>query len=266
VIGSVNFIDIVVLVVIGLSALIALSSGFVNVVLWILSWVGAVVATVYFFPTFQPMVAQHFSDALVANVLTAAAIFLVALIICTIINQIISRMVRASAIGALDRSLGFVFGLAIGAALVCGAYMLMVFVVPDKKDWPQPVLEARSLPLVERGAEILKSIVPQYVIDKSTAAIDQGMKTLQDGRAVNGTLNKVNPEPGSGGETPAPETPTTPAPGAPGTPGTEPATGSGQTQGSNAIPQGNQDGQQAATGYKDAQRNDLNRLIESSQQ
>jgi membrane protein required for colicin V production len=258
----VNFIDIVVLVVVGLSALIALSSGFVNVVLWILSWVGAVVATVYFFPTFQPMVAQHVSDALVANVLTAAAIFLVALIICTIINQFISRMVRASAIGALDRSLGFVFGLAIGAALVCGAYMLMVFVVPDRKDWPQPVLEARSLPLVERGAAILKDIVPQYVIDKGTAAIDQGMRTLQDGKAVNDTINKVNPEPGSGGETPAPGTPATPAPGAPGTPGTD----TGQTQGSIPNPQGNPDGQQATTGYKDAQRNDLDRLIESSQQ
>ncbi len=32
-----NFIDIIVLVVIGLSALIAFSNGFVNVVLWILS-------------------------------------------------------------------------------------------------------------------------------------------------------------------------------------------------------------------------------------
>ncbi len=257
-----NFIDIVVLVVIGISALIALSSGFVNVVLWILSWVGAVVATIYFFPTFQPMVAKHISDVLIANVVTAVAIFVVALIICTIINQIISRIVRASPIGALDRSLGLVLGLVIGAVLVCGAYMLMVFVAPDRKDWPQPVLEARTLPLVERGAAILKEVVPQYVIDKGTAAIEQGVRTLQDGKAVNDTINKVNPEPGSGGETPAPETPATPAPGAPGTPGTD----TGGTQGSNANPGGNPDGQQATTGYKDAQRNDLNRLIESSQQ
>jgi membrane protein required for colicin V production len=260
----VNFIDIVVLVVIGISALIALSSGFVNVVLWILSWVVAVVATVYFFPTFQPMVAKHLSDALIANIVTAVAIFLVALIVCTIVNQIISRMVRASAIGALDRTLGFVFGLVIGGVLVCGAYMLMAFVVKDRKDWPQPVLEARTLPLVERGAGLLESMVPQYVIEKGTAAIDQGLRTLQDGKAATDTIDKLSPEPGSGGET------TTPAPGAPGTPGTAPATapatGTGQTQGSNAIPQGNPDGQQAGTGYKDAQRNDLNRLIESSQQ
>ena len=52
-----NFIDVIVLVVIGLSALIAFSNGFVNVVLWILSWVGAVVATVYFFPVAKPIAA-----------------------------------------------------------------------------------------------------------------------------------------------------------------------------------------------------------------
>jgi membrane protein required for colicin V production len=261
VIGSVNFIDIVVLVVVGLSAVIALSSGFVNVVLWILSWVGAVVATVYFFPTFQPMVAQHISDLLIANIVTAVAIFVVALIIFTIANQIISGIVRASAIGALDRSLGFVLGLVIGAVLVCGAYMLLAFTVPDRKDWPQPVLEARTLPLVERGATMIRGMVPDYLIEKGSAALGQTMKTLEDGKAATDTINKVNPQGGtngSGGETP----PMAPMPGAPSAPGTD----TGQTQGSNANPAGNPDGQQATTGYKDAQRNDLNRLIESSQQ
>jgi membrane protein required for colicin V production len=248
----VNFIDIVVLVVIGISAVIALSSGFVNVVLWIASWILAVLATVYFFPTFQPLIAKHISDALIANIVTAAAIFIVALIICTIVNQIISRIVRASPIGALDRSLGFVLGLVIGAALVCGAYMLMVFTVPDRKDWPQPVLQARSLPLVERGADVIHAMIPEYLIEKGAAAFDQTVKTLQDGKAANDTIDKLSPEPGSSGETP------TPAP--------APAPDTGQTQGSNANPQGNPDGQQGTTGYKDAQRNDLNRLIESSQQ
>ena len=39
----------------------------------------------------------------------------------------------------------------------------------------------------------------------------------------------------------------------------------GQTQGSNAVPGANPDGQAPTAGYKDAQRNDLDRLIESSQ-
>jgi len=244
----VNFIDIVVLVVIGISALIAFSSGFVNVILWILSWVGAVAATVFFFPTFQPMVAKHVSDPLFANILTAVAIFLVALIVCTIINQIISRIVRGSAVGALDRSLGLVLGLVIGAVIVCGAYMLLNFFVPEQKDWPDSVLQARTLPLVQRGATLIKSMVPESVIEKGTAVIDQGAKTL-------GAPGDILPKPAAPSGSPAGGE----------APGSAPSGGSGQTQGSNANPAGNPDGQAAASGYKDAQRNDLNRLIESSQ-
>jgi membrane protein required for colicin V production len=259
-----NFIDIVVLVVIAISALIALSSGFVNVVLWIASWVVAVVATVYFFPTFQPIAAQHIPDTLIANIVTAVAIFLVALIICTVINQIISRIVRGSAISALDRSLGLVFGLVIGAVIVCGAYMLLVYFVHDEKDWPEPVKQARTLPLVQRGAAIIQSMVPESVIERGTAALDQGMRTIEGGKAASDGASKLAPPGTTPGESPDPTlTPMTPAPET--APNPAPSPGGGGTQGSNANPQGNPDGQQAATGYKDAQRNDLNRLIESSQ-
>jgi membrane protein required for colicin V production len=255
----VNFIDVIVLVVIALSALIAFSNGFVNVVLWIMSWVGAVVATVYFFPVAKPIAEHYIAEPLIANVVTAVAIFIVALIICAILNQIISRAVRGSAVGALDRSLGLLLGLVIGAVIVCGAYMLMVWAIPDERDRPQSVAEAKTLPMVQKGADLLRNMVPAYVIEKGQAVIDQGVKTLGDPTNMvprSGTQpatqpGTLTPQPGENGATP-------PAPAAP-------AGGTGQTQGSNANPGSNPGGQAAAAGYKDAQRNDLDRLIESSQ-
>jgi membrane protein required for colicin V production len=251
----VNFIDVIVLVVIGLSALIAFSNGFVNVVLWILSWVGAVVATVYFFPVARPIAERYIAEPLIANVVTAVAIFIVALIVCAVLNQIISRAVRGSAIGAIDRSLGLLLGLVIGAVIVCGAYMLMVWAIPDERDRPQSVAEAKTLPMVQKGADLLRNLVPAYVIEKGQAVIDQGVRTLGDPANIvpqSGTQPAVPaPQPGENGTTP-------PAPEAP-------AGGTGQTQGSNAVPGANPDGQAATAGYKDAQRNDLDRLIESSQ-
>ena len=250
-----NFIDVIVLVVIGLSALIACSNGFVNVVLWILSWVGAVVATVYFFPVARPIAERYIAEPLIANVVTAVAIFIVALIVCAVLNQVISRAVRGSAIGAIDRSLGLLLGLIIGAVIVCGAYMLMVWAIPDERDRPQSVAEAKTLPMVQKGADLLRNMVPAYVIEKGQAVIDQGVKTLGD------PTNMV-PQPGTQPATAAPQ---------PGENGTTPASpeapagGTGQTQGSNAVPGANPDGQAATAGYKDAQRNDLDRLIESSQ-
>jgi len=248
----VNFIDIVVLVVIGLSALVAFSNGFVNVVLWVLSWVGAVVATIYFYPMARPIAERYIAEPLIANIATAAVIFISALIVCAILNQIISRAVRGSAIGALDRSLGLLLGLAIGAVIVCGAYMLMIWAIPNERDRPQSVAEAKTLPMVQKGAEFLRAMVPDYVIEKGAAVIDEGAKTLGDpSNLVPKPVTPTAPEPGENGAPVAP----TPAP----------SGGSGQTQGSIANPTGNPDGQAAASGYKDAQRNDLDRLIESSQ-
>ena len=249
-----NFIDVIVLVVIGLSALIAFSNGFVNVVLWILSWVGAVVATVYFFPMARPIAERYIAEPLIANVVTAVAIFIVALIVCAVLNQIISRAVRGSAIGAIDRSLGLLLGVVIGAVIVCGAYMLMVWAIPDERDRPQSVAEAKTLPMVQKGADMLRNMVPQYVIEKGQAVIDQGVKTLDPANLAPKTGTEPAspaPQPGQNGTNPGPVE--------------APAGGTGQTQGSNAKPGGNPDGQAATAGYKDAQRNDLDRLIETSQ-
>jgi membrane protein required for colicin V production len=252
----VNFIDVIVLVVIGLSALVAFSNGFVNVVLWILSWVGAVVATVYFFPVAKPIAEGYIAEPLIANVATAVAIFIAALIVCAILNQIISRAVRGSAIGAIDRSLGLLLGLVIGGLIVCGAYMLMVWAIPDERDRPQSVAEAKTLPMVQKGAEMLRNMVPAYVIEKGQAVIDEGVKTLGD-------PSNMVPQPGT--QPAAPAQPGTPQPGQNGATPAPAGGASGQTQGSNAVPGANPDGQAATAGYKDAQRNDLDRLIETSQ-
>jgi membrane protein required for colicin V production len=60
-------------------------------------------------------------------------------------------LVRASPIGGLDRTLGLVFGLARGAALLVLAYIIAGMVVQVDR-WPDVVLQARSLPLVYQGA------------------------------------------------------------------------------------------------------------------
>jgi membrane protein required for colicin V production len=59
--------------------------------------------------------------------------------------------VRASPIGGLDRSLGLVFGLARGAALIVLAYIIAGMVIQVDR-WPEAVLQARALPLVYQGA------------------------------------------------------------------------------------------------------------------
>jgi membrane protein required for colicin V production len=92
--------------------------------------------------------------------LAYAAVFVGALILLSVVASMIGGVVRGSMLGGIDRTLGVVFGLVRGAALVVVAYIAAGFVVTH---WPEPVLQARARPFVAEGAAwLVAQIPPQY--------------------------------------------------------------------------------------------------------
>jgi uncharacterized membrane protein required for colicin V production len=67
----------------------------------------------------------------------------------------VARFVRGSALTAVDRSLGLLFGLLRGAILVSLAYMLIFAMDPTL------LRGARTAPMMARGAEILRNMAPK---------------------------------------------------------------------------------------------------------
>jgi len=85
--------------------------------------------------------------------------------------------------GALDRSIGFIFGLLRGAVLICLAYMLFVWAVKDPEERPPWVEEAKTMPYIQMGAQIIREIAPEELrsqAEKSAADTKQNLKKLQD--------------------------------------------------------------------------------------
>ncbi|MDZ4737151.1 MAG: CvpA family protein [Rhodospirillaceae bacterium] len=227
----ISIVDLALIGVLILSALLAFVRGFVREVLSIGAWIGAIVATIYAFPYAQPYVREQIEIALLADAVTGLAIFIVALVILTVISHALSRNVRDSSLGAVDRSLGLLFGLVRGAVLICAAYLAMSWAIPKEEDRPAWILNARATPLVERGAEFLASLLPAEI--------------LQDGEDTAGGLRNDAEQLLEAGE--AVETLT--------------GTGSGESEtGSNSDA-----AETPPDGYKDAERNDLDRLIESTE-
>ena len=175
----VNLVDILVVLIVIVSALLAFGRGAAREVLGIGAWIGAGVATFFAFPHTRPIARDLIpSSMLIADVVAGLAVFIVVLVILTIINQIISGRIQRSRGGALDRTLGFIFGLLRGAALVCIAYMLFGSVV-QRSDWPPWVDEARTLPYITQGVAALREVVPAEVADEGTRHIEE---TFEDGR------------------------------------------------------------------------------------
>ena len=175
----VNLVDILVVLIIIVSALLAFGRGAAREVLGIGAWVGAGVATFFAFPHTRPIARDLIpSSMLIADVVAGLAVFIVVLVILTFINQIISGRIQRSRGGALDRTLGFIFGLLRGAALVCIAYMLFGSVV-QRSEWPPWVDEARTLPYITQGVAALREVVPEEVADEGTRHVQE---TFEDGR------------------------------------------------------------------------------------
>jgi membrane protein required for colicin V production len=155
----ITLLDIALIVVMLISGLLAMVRGFMREVLSIVAWVLAAVATLYAYSKLLPLAKQYFNNDIVAAVVVIGGVFLLTLLIVSILTVRISDMVLDSRVGALDRTLGFLFGLARGLVIVVVAYMFFDWLVPDrsKPDW---VLHAKSKVVLSSTGDWLKDQLP----------------------------------------------------------------------------------------------------------
>ena len=158
-----NVFDVVVIAVIVLSGLFALMRGLVKEVLSIVSWVGALFVALYGFGYVAPFVHKLIQPAWLADAITGIGLFVASLIALGLIASAVSGAVRKSSAGALDRSLGFLFGLVRGALIICVAWLAVSWALTSSER-PEWLKSARTLPLVERGANMLAGMVPGRTI------------------------------------------------------------------------------------------------------
>ncbi len=112
---GITYIDPIVVVVVLVSAAYATWRGFVSETLSIFAWAAAAFATLFFGPKLAPIARGFLSSPVLGEMLGYAAIFLVVLIPLSFLSFRFSESVKHSAVGTLDRSLGFAFGVVRGS-------------------------------------------------------------------------------------------------------------------------------------------------------
>ncbi|MEP9366308.1 CvpA family protein [Xanthobacter sp. VNH20] len=155
----VTLLDLIVISVMLLSGLLAMVRGFLREVFSIVSWLAAAGVTLFFYPQLLPITKQYVSQDTVALAVTVGILFLGTLLIVSIISARISDAVLDSRIGALDRTLGFAFGLARGLLVMVVAFLFFNWLVPDKSQ-PPWVLNAKSRPVLQNTGDWLMSLLP----------------------------------------------------------------------------------------------------------
>lgn len=217
----INGADLTFTVILLLSGVLAFFRGAVREVLAIGGWMAAVAASYYGFDYVRPYIVAMIGVPMVADAVTSIGLFVTTMVVMSLINGAISRRVKMSSLDTLDGSLGFLFGLARGALIICIAYLVMVIFVPPEEQ-PITVHQARALPLIEVGAGWLVMAVPEDKREEWALSVSQAKSFAAEAMERKDALDVLmNAPPVAGAE--------------------------------------------GADGYSDAERTDMDRLIESNQ-
>jgi membrane protein required for colicin V production len=156
------------------SAVLAMVRGFSREILSIASWAAAAAAAYFFYPVVLPYVTPYIDNAQIALAAAAAIVFFIALIVVSVITMKVADFIIDSRVGALDRTLGFVYGAARGILVIAVALLFFNWLVGENR--PSWVAQAKSLPLLEGIGERLQALLPDdpenSILKKITSSDD----------------------------------------------------------------------------------------------
>ena len=140
------------------SAMLAMVRGLSREILSIASWVAAAAAAFFFYPVVLPYVQPYIDNAQIAMAAAAGIVFVIALIVVTVITMKVADWIIDSRVGALDRTLGFLYGAARGILVV--AVGLLFFNWLAGTNTPAWIADAKSRPLLESIGARLEGLLP----------------------------------------------------------------------------------------------------------
>ena len=202
-----TLLDGVVVLVVLISAVLAMIRGFTREVFSIASWVAAAAVAYFFWDDAIVYVQPYVEDKNIALGITIAGLFFVTLLIVSIITMRISDFVLDSRAGPLDRTLGFVFGAARGLLLVIIAVLFLNFFIAVERQ-PEWIAMAKSKPWLDSLGTDLMNRLP----DDPEAEIMQRIRGATGNQGTPPASDDVVQEPAPEGETPQ-STPSAPTSG-----------------------------------------------------
>lgn len=117
-----NWVDVVMLMITGISCLFGLWRGLVREVLSLLAWIAAILIARLYSASLAPIVGGWIESEAMRHVFAFAVLFIAVLVAGAALNHLVAKLIHISGLKITDRLLGALFGVARGVVIV------MVFV------------------------------------------------------------------------------------------------------------------------------------------
>ena len=152
--NNISAFDICYLILTILSLIKCFKKGFVLSILSASKWLLAYIITLYLFPKIKPYTHGIIDNEYVLNIILGLLIFIVVIFIVLLINRGISRVVKYTGFGNMDKTFGFFFGFLRGYVIVVCIFTT-IDIVYNHERWPINLNKSISYELVEKGSNYL---------------------------------------------------------------------------------------------------------------
>lgn len=159
-----NNLDVVFLVIVGVSALVAIARGVTKELLSIIGWVLAGVSVYYLLPVVDPIMKKYIASEVLSGLVSGMVILIMFCIFWVLAADKISTQIRFSKLSALDRILGFIFGIFRGVVIVVLLQIMISSLIPEESQ-KGVFAESRYFKLAGDAAGPIKGLIPEKWFD-----------------------------------------------------------------------------------------------------
>jgi membrane protein required for colicin V production len=128
--------DVLLLIVILLSAVMGLFRGLVKETLSLVSWLAAFLLAMYISPRLAENYADTFGGFTVARVVLFVTIFVLTLVVSSIVQWLLGKLLESTGLSSTDRFLGFLFG-SLRGVMVCIVALIALRGFAENTQWWQ---------------------------------------------------------------------------------------------------------------------------------
>jgi membrane protein required for colicin V production len=155
-----NWLDVLLLLIIGVSVVGSFRKGFSRQVIHLVSVVAGIVLGAWFYGRAAEYIEPHVSSPAAAKLGGFLLVFCGVLLVGAIVSWIVGKFLRVTGLSFVDHILGAVFGLVRGGLV---AVALIMGVMAFSKDGapPSAIEESRVAPYISQAARVFAALAPR---------------------------------------------------------------------------------------------------------
>jgi membrane protein required for colicin V production len=166
-----NWIDLLLLVVVGASVLTGLAAGFARVGVGFIAMIVGLFCGFWFYGIAAAYVLDYVSSRAIANLFGFFVIFSGVLIVGAIVGRILAKFFKWAGLSWLDRLLGGAFGLVRGFLIAAGMVTVLLAFSPSPP--PASVVDSKLMAYVISVSGIFAALTPREIKDAFSATKDK---------------------------------------------------------------------------------------------